>query len=249
MVAGAAGDALGAPYEFGPPVDHVEPMIGGGPFDWEPGEWTDDTQMAICIAEVAARGSLDPVAVADRFVGWGDEAADVGVQTRRVLSTARTGAELPDAAAAYYQQHADNSPNVSPTSPTTFDSSPTRKQPSGWQVGGDPNAASESVSLCAGLRVEVVADLPSAPVGFAVFESGELLLEPRAVLSTPTQQPLGRPISRGAMDTLGEHQVGDEVEHPEHLELKELIESSALDWRGSSPSRWQQPHREQSSAL
>jgi hypothetical protein len=40
LVGGVAGDALGAPYEFGPHVDHVEPMIGGGPFNWEPGEST-----------------------------------------------------------------------------------------------------------------------------------------------------------------------------------------------------------------
>ena len=52
----AAGDALGAPYEFGPPrgPELEVAMTGGGP--WEPGEWTDDTSMAVAIAEVAARG-------------------------------------------------------------------------------------------------------------------------------------------------------------------------------------------------
>ncbi len=55
----AAGDALGAGYEFGPslgldvPVD----MIGGGLGGFEPGEWTDDTSMAIAIAETAATGA------------------------------------------------------------------------------------------------------------------------------------------------------------------------------------------------
>ena len=32
-------------------------MVGGGSFGWEPGEWTDDTSMAIGIAEVAATGA------------------------------------------------------------------------------------------------------------------------------------------------------------------------------------------------
>ena len=32
-------------------------MVGGGSFGWEPGEWTDDTSMAIAIAEVAATGA------------------------------------------------------------------------------------------------------------------------------------------------------------------------------------------------
>ena len=57
LLATAAGDALGAPYEFqparGPELEVA--MVGGG--GWEPGEWTDDTSMAIAIAEVAATGA------------------------------------------------------------------------------------------------------------------------------------------------------------------------------------------------
>ena len=91
----AAGDALGAPYEFGPPRGpQLEvAMVGGGSFGWEPGEWTDDTSMAIAIAEVAATGAdlreeqaLD--ALVRRWHEWSQEANDVGVQTRSVLSRA-----------------------------------------------------------------------------------------------------------------------------------------------------------------
>ncbi len=55
----AAGDALGAPYEFQPPrgPELAVEMVGGGSFGWEPGEWTDDTSIAIAIAEVAATGA------------------------------------------------------------------------------------------------------------------------------------------------------------------------------------------------
>ena len=55
----AAGDALGAPYEFGPPrgPELEVAMVGGGAFGWGPGEWTDDTSMAMAIAEVAATGA------------------------------------------------------------------------------------------------------------------------------------------------------------------------------------------------
>jgi len=91
----AAGDALGAPYEFGPPrgPELEVAMVGGGGFGWEPGEWTDDTSMAIPIAEVAATGAdlrqeqaLD--AIVKRWHGWSQHAKDVGVQTRSVLSRA-----------------------------------------------------------------------------------------------------------------------------------------------------------------
>lgn len=89
----AAGDALGAPYEFqparGPELDVA--MIGGGSLGWAPGEWTDDTSMAVAIAEVAATGAdlRDPAAqarIVRRWQGWARDAPDVGVQTRTVLS-------------------------------------------------------------------------------------------------------------------------------------------------------------------
>ena len=92
LVGLAAGDALGAGYEFGPAFDGPVAMIGGGPFGWEPGEWTDDTQMVLCIAEQAATGDLDLDALGDRFIAWANEANDIGNQTRAMLSASRNGA-------------------------------------------------------------------------------------------------------------------------------------------------------------
>jgi ADP-ribosyl-[dinitrogen reductase] hydrolase len=102
----AAGDALGAGYEFRhPPFDEIA-MIGGGLGDFAPGEWTDDTSMAICIAEAAAPGSLDLEAIGDRFLAWARSGpADIGISTGAVLSRAREGADLSEAAAAYFAEH------------------------------------------------------------------------------------------------------------------------------------------------
>jgi ADP-ribosylglycohydrolase/predicted protein tyrosine phosphatase len=106
----ALGDALGAGYEFGPPVDRsTVDMVGGGTFGWAPGEWTDDTEMAICIGRVAVvTPDLDDpaalAAVGDSFRKWALDARDVGVQTRAVLSAARSGAELPALARAYFER-------------------------------------------------------------------------------------------------------------------------------------------------
>ena len=105
LVGLAAGDALGAGYEFGPAFDGPVSMIGGGPFGWEPGEWTDDTQMAICIAEQSATGDLDLVALGDRFIAWANGANDIGDQTRAVLSAARDGDDLPATAADRFRLH------------------------------------------------------------------------------------------------------------------------------------------------
>ena len=91
----AAGDALGAAYEFGPPrgPELEVAMVGGGGFGWEPGEWTDDTSMAIAIAEVAATGAdlrdekaLD--AIVNRWHEWMKTAKDIGIQTSSVLRAA-----------------------------------------------------------------------------------------------------------------------------------------------------------------
>jgi ADP-ribosyl-[dinitrogen reductase] hydrolase len=91
----ACGDALGAPYEFGPPLRQDVPvtMAGGGSVGWSPGEWTKDTSMAIAIAEVSADGiPLDSMAARDRiaacWMGWAAEGTDVGAQNSAVFSAA-----------------------------------------------------------------------------------------------------------------------------------------------------------------
>jgi ADP-ribosyl-[dinitrogen reductase] hydrolase len=109
LVGLAIGDALGAPYEF--TAGTSEPrMVGGGGFGWEPSEWTDDTQMAICIAEEAAKGSLDPIAVGQRFLNWyHDHPKDVGVQTSSVLGSVTSPDQLTAAAAERFQRLPNNS--------------------------------------------------------------------------------------------------------------------------------------------
>ncbi len=95
MLGAAAGDALGAGYEFGPPLAPDAPvdMIGGGLGPFEPGEWTDDTSMAIAIAKVAATGAdlRDEHAqddIVELWHSWMKTAKDIGVSTRSVLSAA-----------------------------------------------------------------------------------------------------------------------------------------------------------------
>jgi ADP-ribosyl-[dinitrogen reductase] hydrolase len=100
LVGMAAGDALGAGYEFEPrPVGEIG-MIGGGLGPFAPGEWTDDTAMAICIAEVVATGGVDLPAIGDRFLAWyRSDPPDMGTATRAVLGAARDGAGLAAVAA------------------------------------------------------------------------------------------------------------------------------------------------------
>lgn len=96
VLGSAVGDALGAPFEFGPEgafsarfpePGHGGEMCGGG--GWEPGEATDDTQMAVLVGEsLLERGGLELPDVFARFRRWAAaEPKDIGLQTEAVLES------------------------------------------------------------------------------------------------------------------------------------------------------------------
>lgn len=73
LVGLAAGDAIGTTLEFKPRDSYpiVTDMLGGGPFRLKPGQWTDDTAMALALADsLVSCGDLDPGDLMKRFVRW-----------------------------------------------------------------------------------------------------------------------------------------------------------------------------------
>lgn len=101
----AVGDALGAPFEFQEPgryhrtypvpvLTGTGEMQGGGNFQWAAAEFTDDTQMAIALAEsLLASNGFDPADLWHRWRTWSATARDVGIQTRMALAeTSHLGA-------------------------------------------------------------------------------------------------------------------------------------------------------------
>lgn len=68
----AVGDALGAPVEFQPPQSFmpVTDFNWGGPFGLEPGQWTDDTSMALALADSMARTGWDLDDQLRRYLAW-----------------------------------------------------------------------------------------------------------------------------------------------------------------------------------
>ncbi len=72
----AAGDALGTTVEFRPrgSFEPLTDMVGKGPFDLRPGEWTDDTAMALCLAtSLIERGGFDAHDQMERYCRWKDD--------------------------------------------------------------------------------------------------------------------------------------------------------------------------------
>ncbi|MBI1878407.1 MAG: ADP-ribosylglycohydrolase family protein [Chloroflexi bacterium] len=69
----AVGDAVGTTLEFKPPGSFtpIDDMVGGGPFRLAPGQWTDDTSMALCLAEsLIERRGFDPIDQLQRYDRW-----------------------------------------------------------------------------------------------------------------------------------------------------------------------------------
>lgn len=93
----AVGDALGTTLEFSPRDSQpcVVEIVGGGPFGLEPGQWTDDTSMALALADsLLSCGELDEHDLMTRFISWMDEGAyssngrcfDIGNTVRGALN-------------------------------------------------------------------------------------------------------------------------------------------------------------------
>ena len=75
----AIGDAMGAPIEFQPsrePIDYVRSYQEGGFHSVSKGEFTDDTSMALAMADafIQARG-FNPALIMDNFLKWKNEGA------------------------------------------------------------------------------------------------------------------------------------------------------------------------------
>ncbi|EMH4164438.1 ADP-ribosylglycohydrolase family protein [Pluralibacter gergoviae] len=109
----AVGDAVGTTLEFLPrDRTYVNDMVGGGPFKLKPGEWTDDTSMALCLAEtLLEKGDADTIVFRDKLVQWfkygknssNGKCFDIGNTTRYALDM-------------YMKEGASWSGNVSPES-------------------------------------------------------------------------------------------------------------------------------------
>ena len=96
LVGLAVGDALGAPLEGRPPgtFTPLEDLVGGGAHRLEAGQWTDDTAMALALADsILEHGRLDESDLIAKFAQWRDEGAwsctgrcfDIGITTSAAI--------------------------------------------------------------------------------------------------------------------------------------------------------------------
>lgn len=110
----AVGDAIGTTVEFKPRGSFapVTDMVGGGPFDLAPGQWTDDTSMALCLATSLLEHGFDLDDQMSKYLLWHDEGYlsstghcfDIGMATSaaleryRLTGNSRAGSSNPQSA-------------------------------------------------------------------------------------------------------------------------------------------------------
>ena len=91
----AVGDALGTTLEFKErdTYEHITDMVGGGPFRLKPGEWTDDTSMALALAQTLVDHGMNKIELLKNFTRWyrmgefshNGRCFDIGNTTRNAL--------------------------------------------------------------------------------------------------------------------------------------------------------------------
>ncbi|RZK00368.1 MAG: hypothetical protein EOO76_13120 [Novosphingobium sp.] len=104
MIGLAVGDAVGTTLEFKPrdQAPRLVDMVGGGPFRLKPGQWTDDTSMALALMDsLLTNERLDEGDLLTRFVDWHENGTyssagrcfDIGITTRGALARWKTSGD------------------------------------------------------------------------------------------------------------------------------------------------------------
>jgi ADP-ribosylglycohydrolase len=160
----AVGDALGAPLEGADAAVAAQAvaaglkMSGGG--GWRPGEWTDDTALALALAEsIVERGRFDADDVGARYIRWANrDGKGIGLTTRRALIGATDAADARARASTHYSESAWAAGNgtvmratpIGLTARTLAEAVETARRDAAL-THGDPVAGATSAALCAAI--------------------------------------------------------------------------------------------------
>jgi ADP-ribosyl-[dinitrogen reductase] hydrolase len=224
LVGSAVGDALGAPFEFGPPGQFSArfpvpargsrtEMCGGGSVGWEPGEFTDDTQMALLVAaSLLERDGLDEADLFDRFSRWAAAGPpDIGNQTRAVLGSGRP---WDVAAAEHFERsgHAAGNGSLMRTTPAAIcfsrfgaEATMDAARRISALTHGDPSAGEGCAIFSELMRVALEGGDPLAAIPAALALVADEHRERWAAVLAPSWTPADATESNGAVwPTLGQ---------------------------------------------
>lgn len=178
----AIGDAVGTTLEFTrrDSTPSLTDMVGGGPFHLQPGQWTDDTSMALALADsLLAHPDLDEADLMQRFVRWMDEGEysvtgqcfDIGLTTRQALSRwKRTGNPI----AGSFAPHTAGNGSLMRLAPVAIRHWPDRAKlrDVAARQSAVTHAAPEAVDACVAFA-ELIADAIAGQLRSAVLADRE----------------------------------------------------------------------------
>ena len=195
----AVGDAVGTTLEFRSPgtFKPIDDMMGGGPFKLAPGEWTDDTSLALCLAEslVACKG-FDALDQAQRYLAWWetgkpgpkDHCFDIGNTTSDALLSFRESGDPMSGSTDGYSAGNGSLMRLAPV-PIRF----ARDLETAVDIAGESSrvthGAEEAVDACRAYTAMLVAALGGA--------------ERDAILATPAPSgPADRPLAPAVVEVM-----------------------------------------------
>lgn len=202
------GDAVGTTLEFKPRDSYpmLVDMVGGGPFRLQPGQWTDDTAMALALAEsLAEQNGLDEQDLLARFHRWWKSGAysctgscfDIGITTREALSRwERTKA---DVCGSTDPMSAGNGSlmRLAPVAIRWFDDRASLRDAAARQTR-TTHAAAEAVDACV-VYAEMLADAIAGASREEVLEAREVQASPEiARLAAGSWRGLKRSAVKGS---------------------------------------------------
>jgi ADP-ribosyl-[dinitrogen reductase] hydrolase len=175
------GDAIGTTVEFKargtfPPVTD---MVGGGVFNLKPGQWTDDTSMALCLAEsLVEKNGFDPLDQMNRYLVWYENGYlsstgacfDIGNATRQALEKFKvTGKPM---SGSTHPSSAGNG-SLMRLAPVAMFYAPSRKRAMSYAAKSSrtTHGAKECVDACALFAGMLVSALAGAGKETILFES------------------------------------------------------------------------------
>lgn len=175
MLGLAVGDALGTTHEFAAPgsFEPVKDLVGGGPFRLRPGEWTDDTSMALCLAaSLIERGGFDALDQMRRYVRWWHEGYmsvngrcfDIGNTTRSALAHFERTGEPYAGSTDEYSAGNGSLMRLAPV-PLAYSMTPQTAIELSAESSRTTHGAKECLEACryfAGLLVGVVSSVPKS---------------------------------------------------------------------------------------
>jgi ADP-ribosyl-[dinitrogen reductase] hydrolase len=189
LVGLAVGDAVGTTLEFTPKGKLTTPvtdMVGGGPFQLAPGQWTDDTSMALCLARSLVLRGFDPLDQMERYLRW---------WKKGYLSSTGTCFDIGNTVrAALLKFEKTKEPYCGPTdSMSAGNGSLMRLAPVAMYFAGDPNAVDEHAALMS-RTTHGAAEAVDACRLFASQVALALAGAPKSDILTP-EAPPGAPLT------------------------------------------------------